>query len=61
MKKPENATVVTPTVQVLERMFTLLEILASREEAVSLKEISEKSELEWVATTLSKALGLPIT
>ena len=45
MKKPENATVVTPTVQVLERMFTLLEILASREEAVSLKEISEKSGL----------------
>ena len=45
MKKPENATIVTPTVQVLERMFTLLEILASREEAVSLKEISEKSGL----------------
>lgn len=45
MKKPENATVVKPTVQVLERMFTLLEILASREEAVSLKEISEKSGL----------------
>ena len=34
-----------PTVQVIERMFTLLEILAGREEAVSLKEISEKSGL----------------
>ena len=34
-----------PTVQVLGRMFTLLEILASREEPVSLKEISEKSGL----------------
>lgn len=34
-----------PTVQVIERMFSLLEILATREEAVSLKEISEKSGL----------------
>ena len=34
-----------PTVQVLGRMFTLLEILASREDPVSLKEISEKSGL----------------
>lgn len=39
------ATPTTPTVQVLERMFNLLEILAQREEAVSLKEISEKSGL----------------
>ena len=45
MKKPKSATATTPTVQVLERMFTLLEILANREEAVSLKEISEKSGL----------------
>lgn len=45
MNKPENSTTATPTVQVLERMFTLLEILASHEEAVSLKEISEKSGL----------------
>ncbi len=34
-----------PTVQVIGRMFTLLEILAAREEPVSLKEISEKSGL----------------
>ncbi len=34
-----------PTVQVIGRMFTLLEILAEKEEAVSLKEISEKSGL----------------
>ncbi len=34
-----------PTVQVIGRMFTLLEILASREDPVSLKEISEKSGL----------------
>ncbi len=45
MKKPETTLPLTPTVQVIERMFTLLEILAGREEAVSLKEISEKSGL----------------
>jgi len=46
MKKPEPLTLpVKPTVQVIERMFSLLEILAAREEAVSLKEISEKSGL----------------
>jgi DNA-binding IclR family transcriptional regulator len=35
----------TPVVQVIERMFTLIDVLASREEAISLKEISEKSGL----------------
>ncbi len=34
-----------PTVQVIGRIFNLLEILAGREEPVSLKEISEKSGL----------------
>ncbi|WP_101046751.1 IclR family transcriptional regulator [Macromonas nakdongensis] len=34
-----------PSVQVLERTFTLLEVLASREDPVSLKEISEKTGL----------------
>jgi len=34
-----------PSVQVIERMFTLMDVLASREEAVSLKEISEKTGL----------------
>ncbi len=34
-----------PTVQVIERMFTLIDVLASREEAISLKEISEKAGL----------------
>ena len=34
-----------PSVQVLERMFVLINVLASREEAVSLKEISEKTGL----------------
>ncbi len=35
----------TPTVQVIERMFTLMDVLASRKEAISLKEISEKAGL----------------
>jgi IclR family transcriptional regulator, carbohydrate utilization repressor len=35
----------TPTVQVIERMFTLIDVLASREEAMPLKEISEKAGL----------------
>jgi IclR family transcriptional regulator, carbohydrate utilization repressor len=35
----------TPTIQVLERMFGLLEILAERQEAIALKEISERSGL----------------
>ena len=35
----------TPAIQVMERMFTLIDILASREDAISLKEISEKSGL----------------
>ena len=45
MKKPESIAPAAPTVQVIARMFTLLEILATREESVSLKEISEKSGL----------------
>ena len=35
----------TPNIQVIERMFTLIDVLASREEAISLKEISEKTGL----------------
>jgi DNA-binding IclR family transcriptional regulator len=34
-----------PTVQVIERMFMLIDALASREDAISLKEISEKTGL----------------
>jgi DNA-binding IclR family transcriptional regulator len=45
MKKSNISGPITPTVQVIERMFALIEILANREEAVSLKEISEKSGL----------------
>lgn len=46
MKKANSPTLQTqPAVQVLGRMFTLLEILSSREEPVSLKEISSSSGL----------------
>lgn len=45
MNKRTDSLPSTPTVQVIERMFNLLEVLASREEPVSLKEISEKTGL----------------
>lgn len=45
MRKTDSSTTTTPTVQVIERMFALMNALASREEAISLKEISEKTGL----------------
>ena len=45
MKKTDPSISPKPSVQVLERMFTLIDVLASREEAISLKEISEKTGL----------------
>jgi DNA-binding IclR family transcriptional regulator len=45
MRKADPGVVATPTVQVIERMFALIDVLASREEAISLKEISEKTGL----------------
>lgn len=45
MKKIDSAVPVKPNVQVIERMFALMDVLASREEALSLKEISEKTGL----------------
>jgi len=45
MKKIDPSTSTKPSVQVLERMFMLIDVLASREEAISLKEISEKTGL----------------
>ena len=40
----------TPVVQVIERMFALMDVLATREEPVSLKEISEKAGLHLSTT-----------
>ncbi|GAA4420729.1 IclR family transcriptional regulator [Acidovorax lacteus] len=45
MKKTDPGVPSKPSVQVLERMFTLMDVLAAREEPVSLKEISEKTGL----------------
>ena len=42
---PARLTPPSPTIQVIERIFTLMDVLASREEAISLKEISEKTGL----------------
>ena len=45
MKKSDPDSLATPAVQVIERMFALMDVLASREDAISLKEISEKTGL----------------
>ena len=45
MRNKEAITASTPTIQVIERMFALIDVLASREEPISLKEISEKTGL----------------
>ncbi len=45
MKAIDPSIPAVPTVQVIERMFALIDVLASREEAMSLKEISEKTGL----------------
>lgn len=45
MKKNDNEVPNKPSVQVLERMFTLIDVLAAKEEPVALKEISERTGL----------------
>jgi DNA-binding IclR family transcriptional regulator len=45
MRKAEVTTPAVPTIQVIERLFSLMDVLASREDAISLKEISEKTGL----------------
>lgn len=45
MKKSIDSLPMQPSVQVIERMFNLLEVLASKQEAISLKEISERTGL----------------
>lgn len=45
MRKASSDVPATPTVQVIERMFALMDVLASREEAMSLKDISERTGL----------------
>ncbi len=45
MKKKDPAVPVKPNVQVIERIFALMDVLASGEDSLSLKEISEKTGL----------------
>jgi DNA-binding IclR family transcriptional regulator len=45
MKKTEGGPQPAPTIQVIERMFSLIDVLASREEPMPLKEISERTGL----------------
>jgi DNA-binding IclR family transcriptional regulator len=45
MRKINPGAPATPTIQVIERMFLLIDVLASHEDSVSLKEISEKTGL----------------
>jgi DNA-binding IclR family transcriptional regulator len=45
MRIQDPNTVASPTIQVIERIFSVMDVLASREESVSLKEISERTGL----------------
>ncbi|MFD1711010.1 IclR family transcriptional regulator [Ottowia sp. GY511] len=45
MRRPKPDAHQTPTIQVIERMFSLIDVLASRDEPISLKEISEQTGL----------------
>ena len=45
MRKPQSDVPATPVIQVIERMFSLIDVLAAREEPMSLKDISEKTGL----------------
>ena len=45
MRKNETGATATPTIQVIERMFALIDVLASREDPIPLKEISERTGL----------------
>lgn len=45
MKKGDTGLPAKPAVQVIERMFALIDVLAQREDLMSLKEISEKTGL----------------
>ena len=45
MRKKDSEPSQAPSIQVLERMFTLMDVLAVKEDSASLKEISEKTGL----------------
>lgn len=45
MRIQDPNTIASPTIQVIERIFAVMDVLASKEESVSLKEISERTGL----------------
>ncbi|MEK0433464.1 MAG: hypothetical protein RL700_1671 [Pseudomonadota bacterium] len=45
MRKKDSDLASSPSIQVLERMFTLMDVLAAKDGAATLKEISEKTQL----------------
>ena len=45
MRRTETGPAPNPTIQVIERMFALIDVLASREDTMPLKEISERTGL----------------
>ena len=45
MRKQDPNAPISPTIQVIERIFSVMDVLASKEESVSLKEISERTGL----------------
>jgi IclR family transcriptional regulator, carbohydrate utilization repressor len=45
MRIQDPGKIATPTIQVIERIFAVMNVLASKEESVSLKEVSEKTGL----------------
>ena len=59
MKSLNSAVATKPTVQVIERMFSLLDILADCEDPMSLKDISEQSRLH--ASTTHRLLNDLVT
>lgn len=59
MKSLNSAVATKPTVQVIERMFSLLDILADCEDPMSLKDISEQSSLH--ASTTHRLLNDLVT
>ena len=45
MRKSDTDLTPSPSIQVLERMFSLMDVLAAKEGSATLKEISEKTQL----------------
>lgn len=50
MPRPASDQRATPAIQVLERLFTIIDVLASRDEALSLKEIAARAQLHTSTT-----------